>query len=51
MNKTSFKKEQVADFIRYYVEKIDEIVKEAQYVPLTSEQKTTLNGEYASLKG
>ena len=51
VNKTSFKKEQVADFIRYYVEKIDEIVKEAQYVPLTSEQKTTLNGEYASLKG
>jgi phosphate transport system substrate-binding protein len=47
----SMKKEQVADFVRYYVEHIDEIVKEAKYVPLTADQKTKLNSEYATLKG
>jgi phosphate transport system substrate-binding protein len=47
----SMNKEHVADFVRYYVENIDEVVKEAQYVPLTAEQKSKLNSEYASLKG
>jgi phosphate transport system substrate-binding protein len=51
VKKESMKKEQVADFMRYYVEKIDEITKEAKFVPLTSEQKTKLTAEYNSLKG
>jgi phosphate transport system substrate-binding protein len=51
VKKSSMGKEQVADFIRYYVENIDEIVTEAKYVPLTAEQKTTLNNEYNTLKG
>ena len=44
-------KEQVADFVRYYVEKIDEVITEAKFVPLTAEQKTTLSNEYNTLKG
>jgi phosphate transport system substrate-binding protein len=51
VNKASMSKEQVADFVRYYVEKIDEVVEEAKYVPLTAEQKTKLDSEYTSLKG
>lgn len=51
VKKKSMDKEQVADFVRYYVENIDEIVKEAKYVPLTAEQKKKLGDEYTSLKG
>jgi phosphate transport system substrate-binding protein len=51
VNKASMSKEQVADFIRYYVENIDEVVKEAKFVPLTAAQKTKLSSEYATLKG
>jgi len=42
--------EQVADFVRFYVEEIDNIIKEARFVPLTSEQKTKLDGAYTTLK-
>jgi phosphate transport system substrate-binding protein len=51
VNKAAMGKEQVADFIRYFVETIDEIVKEAKFVPLTTEQKTKLGSEYDGLKG
>jgi phosphate transport system substrate-binding protein len=49
--KSSMQKEQVADFVRYFVENIDEITKEAKFVPLTAEQKTKLTADYTSLKG
>lgn len=39
-------KPQVVDFVKYYVQHIDEIVKEAKYVPLTAAQKTTLTTTY-----
>jgi len=35
-------KPQVVDFVEFYVNNIDEIVKEAKYVPLTDAQKTKL---------
>ncbi|GIM82679.1 PstS family phosphate ABC transporter substrate-binding protein [Salinispora arenicola] len=44
------KKEQVADFVTFYIERIDDIVLEAQYVPLTEEQKSTLQTEFDALK-
>ena len=44
------KKEQVADFVTFYIERIDDIVTEAQYVPLTEEQKSTLQAEFDALK-
>jgi phosphate transport system substrate-binding protein len=51
VNKASMTKAHVADFVRFYVESIDEVVKEAKYVPLTPEQKTTLTAVYNGLKG
>lgn len=47
----SLAKPQVKAFIDFYIAKIDEVVKEAKYVPLTAAQKTTLAAEYAKLKG
>jgi phosphate transport system substrate-binding protein len=44
------KKPQVADFVDFYIEQIDDIVKEAKYVPLTEQQKGTLKTEFDSLK-
>ncbi|MFI7491396.1 PstS family phosphate ABC transporter substrate-binding protein [Micromonospora echinaurantiaca] len=44
------KKPQVADFVTFYIEQIDDIVKEAKYVPLTEQQKGTLKSEFDSLK-
>ncbi|MFV2100956.1 PstS family phosphate ABC transporter substrate-binding protein [Micromonospora sp. LOL_024] len=44
------KKAQVADFVTFYIETIDDIVKEAKFVPLTEEQKTTLKSEFDALK-
>lgn len=35
-------KPQVVDFVEFYVNNIDEVVKEAKYVPLTDAQKTKL---------
>ncbi|MEO3926793.1 PstS family phosphate ABC transporter substrate-binding protein [Micromonosporaceae bacterium B7E4] len=42
-------KPQVKGFIDFYIENIDEVVKEAKFVPLTEAQKTTLKSEYDSL--
>ncbi len=43
-------KPQVKGFVEFYVTNIDEIVKEAKFVPLTAEQKTTLNAEHETFK-
>jgi phosphate transport system substrate-binding protein len=42
-------KEQVKDFVTFYVTNIEEITKEAKFVPLTEAQKTTLTNEYQTL--
>ncbi|WP_018818426.1 PstS family phosphate ABC transporter substrate-binding protein [Salinispora pacifica] len=47
---TAVEKEQVADFVNFYIERIDDIVLEAKYVPLTEEQKSTLQAEFDALK-
>ncbi|PZG02638.1 PstS family phosphate ABC transporter substrate-binding protein [Micromonospora deserti] len=44
------KKPQVSDFVTFYIERIDDIVKEAKYVPLTEPQKGTLKSEFDALK-
>jgi phosphate transport system substrate-binding protein len=42
-------KPQVKGYVDFFVENIDEAVKEAKFVPLTDQQKTTLKSEYDSL--
>ncbi|WP_309244153.1 PstS family phosphate ABC transporter substrate-binding protein [Micromonospora parastrephiae] len=42
-------KEQVKGFVDFYIASIDEVVKEAKYVPLTAAQKETLKSEFATL--
>ena len=42
---------EVVDFINFYIENIDDIVTEAQYVPLTDDQKATLAEEFDALTG
>jgi len=42
---------EVSDFVNFYIENIDDIVTEAQYVPLTEEQKSTLADAFAELTG
>ncbi|WFE55238.1 PstS family phosphate ABC transporter substrate-binding protein [Micromonospora sp. WMMD1155] len=42
-------KEQVKAFVDFYIKSIDEVVKEAKYVPLTAAQKETLKSEFATL--
>jgi phosphate transport system substrate-binding protein len=44
------KKTQVVDFVTFYIDKIDEVVEAAQFVPLTDEQKSTLKSEFDALK-
>ncbi|WP_344171112.1 PstS family phosphate ABC transporter substrate-binding protein [Pilimelia columellifera] len=44
-------KPQVKAFIDFYIERIDEIVKEVKFVPLTEAQKTKLKTDFAGLKG
>jgi phosphate transport system substrate-binding protein len=41
---------EVKGFVQYYVDNIDDIVKEAKFVPLTDEQKATLTSEYDEVK-
>ncbi|MGH3647817.1 MAG: PstS family phosphate ABC transporter substrate-binding protein [Micromonosporaceae bacterium] len=48
-NAKSLEKAQVKDFVRFYIENIDAVVKEANYVPLTDEQKKTLADEFAAI--
>ena len=42
---------EVTDFVNFYIENIDDIVTEAQYVPLTDDQKATLAEEFDALTG
>ncbi|MEU0077652.1 PstS family phosphate ABC transporter substrate-binding protein [Micromonospora tulbaghiae] len=44
------KKPQVENFVSFYIESIDDIVKEAKFVPLTEQQKGTLKSEFDALK-
>jgi phosphate transport system substrate-binding protein len=44
------KKEQVGDFVDYFIANIDTVVKEAKFVPLTAAQKTKLTNEFATFK-
>ena len=44
-------KPQVKSFVDFYIDNIDEIVKEAKFIPLTDKQKATLKTEFATLKG
>jgi phosphate transport system substrate-binding protein len=46
---TAVEQEQVSDFVDFYIENIDEIVTEAQYVPLTDEQKSELTDAFGQL--
>ena len=46
----ALKKPQVKGFVDFYVENIDEIVKEAKFVPLTAAQKQTLKSEFAAVQ-
>lgn len=50
ISKASAAKEQVGDFVDFFIENIDEVVREAKYVPLTSAQKTTLESEFNQFK-
>jgi phosphate transport system substrate-binding protein len=45
----SLEREEVKDFVNFYIENIDEIVKEAKFVPLTEDQKSTLKTEFEKL--
>ncbi len=45
----ALEREEVKDFVNYYIENIDDVVKEAKFVPLTDEQKTTLKTEFDKL--
>lgn len=47
---TAVKKAQVADFMTFYIEQIDDVVEAAQFVPLTGQQKSTLKSEFDALK-
>jgi phosphate transport system substrate-binding protein len=46
---TAAEQEQVSGFVDFYIENIDEIVTEAQYVPLTDEQKNALSDAFEQL--
>jgi len=43
------KREEVKSFVDFYIDNIDDIVKEAKFVPLTEEQKKTLKSEFDKL--
>jgi len=43
------KREEVKSFVDFYIDNIDDIVKEAKFVPLTDEQKKTLQSEFDKL--
>jgi phosphate transport system substrate-binding protein len=45
----ALEREEVKDFVNFYVENIDEVVKDAKFVPLTDEQKSTLKTEFDKL--
>jgi phosphate transport system substrate-binding protein len=49
VSQKALEREEVKDFVNYYIESIDEVVKEAKFVPLTEEQKKTLKSEFEKL--
>jgi len=50
ISKAASGKEHVRDFVDFYIENIDEVVKAAKFVPLTAAQKTTLKSEFEAFK-
>ncbi|HEX6967396.1 MAG TPA: PstS family phosphate ABC transporter substrate-binding protein [Micromonosporaceae bacterium] len=46
----AIEKPQVADFVDFYIENIDEIVAEAGYIPLSDAQKAQLKSSFESLR-
>jgi len=50
VNRASMAEPQVKGFIEFYVSEIDEIVKEARFVPLNADQKTKLTSALNTLK-
>jgi len=50
VNQASMSKPQVRGFVEFYVTKIDQIVKEAAFVPLNATQKTELANAHNTLK-
>jgi phosphate transport system substrate-binding protein len=45
----AIEKPEVRGFVDFYIENIDEVVKEARFIPLTEQQKTTLKSEFETL--
>ncbi|HEX5995799.1 MAG TPA: hypothetical protein VFY84_11715, partial [Jiangellales bacterium] len=50
VNSKAVQQVQVADFVDFYIENIDEVVTEAAYIPLTEAQKETLRAEFDAFK-
>jgi phosphate transport system substrate-binding protein len=50
VNGASMTKPQVKGFVEFYVAEIDEIIKEAQFVPLSADQKAKLTSALDTLK-
>lgn len=51
VSSTAAEDEVVVDFVTFYIETIDDIVTEAQYVPLTEDQRATLAEEFEAFTG
>jgi phosphate transport system substrate-binding protein len=49
VSKKAVDRPEVKEFLGFYIEHVDEIVKEARYIPLTDEQKRTLADEFGSV--
>jgi phosphate transport system substrate-binding protein len=50
VKKSALSRPEVVDFVKYYVENIEEITDGAGFVPLTAEQKTKLTTDHGLLK-
>jgi phosphate transport system substrate-binding protein len=49
VKKSALSRPEVADFVRFYVENIDDIIDGAGFVPLTAEQKTKLTTDHGAI--
>jgi phosphate transport system substrate-binding protein len=49
VSKKAVDRAEVKDFVSFYIEHIDDVVTEARYIPLTDEQKRTLEAEFAGV--
>jgi phosphate transport system substrate-binding protein len=49
VSKKATDRPEVRSFVDYYIEHIDEIVREARYIPLTDQQKQTLKDEFGGV--